>query len=109
MSFVKAIAHSSQGGNALAVRSKDFAKLFDVCIYGSVVAKEIIAPNFIDKLFAGKGDSAVLYKKEEQVVLAGGHINALAVDGDHASGEVNGKPAVGVYFLCFRNGSTAAF
>ena len=35
-------------------------------IYGSVIAEEIIAPDFVDEFFAGKGDSAVFDKEEEK-------------------------------------------
>ena len=66
LSLVKAIANSSQGGDTAAVWAEYLAKLFDVGIYCAVVAKEIISPDFVDEFFAGKSDSAVFNKEEEE-------------------------------------------
>ena len=72
LSFVKTISHSSQGGNTFAVWAENFAKLFYVGIYGSVVAEKVIAPDFVYKFFAGKGNTAVFNEEEEKIILARG-------------------------------------
>ena len=109
LSFVKTISHSSQGGNTFAVWAENFAKLFYVGIYGSVVAEKVIAPDLVYKFFAGKGNSAVFNEEEEKIILARGHIHTLAVDGDKPPCKVDGKSAVGIHLFGFGDGSAAAF
>ena len=109
LSLVKAIANSSQGGNTAAVRAEYFAKLFYMGIDGTVIAEEIIAPDFIDEFFAGKGDSAVFYKEEEKVVFARGHIHMFSVNNNKSSGKINGKAFVLINFFGFRKSDSAAF
>ena len=52
LSLVKAISNSSQGGDAAAVLAENLTELFDMGVDGSVVAEEIVTPDFVDELFA---------------------------------------------------------
>ena len=109
LSLVKTIANPSQGGDAAAVRAKKFSELFDVGIYGAVITKEVVSPNFVDKLFAGKCDAAVFYKEEEKVIFAGGHIKVFAVNGNKSAGKIHHKSFVLIDLFGFRKGNAAAF
>ena len=109
LSLVKAIANSSQGRNAAAIWAERFSELFYMGVDGSVIAEEIITPDFVYKLFAGKSDSAVFNKEEEEVVFSWRQIHLFSVDHNKAAGKINNKSFELKNFLCFRNGNSAAF
>ena len=109
LSLVKAISNSSQGGDAAAVLAENLTELFDMGVDGSVVAEEIVTPDFVDEFFAGKSDSAVFDKEEEKIVFPRGHINGFSVNNNKSSGEVNGESFMLLNFFCFGKSESAAF
>ena len=59
-----------------------------MCINGSVIPEEIIAPDIGKKLVPGKSNVLVFYQIKEEVVLLWCEVNLFAVDSDGSGGYV---------------------
>ena len=62
-----------------------------MCINGSVIAEEVIAPYFFKELFARKSNALVSHKVEEQVIFLWRERNRLAVNADFSARDVDLK------------------
>ena len=106
----KAIPHSPQRHDKLAVRPKAFPQQLDVSVQSPVVPVKIIAPDVADQGLSGQSNIPVPHQIEKEVVLFWGKIRLYPIYGNDPAGKIHGQPLKGQdLFTVVRRSRLAAF
>ena len=98
--YIESVSYAPHGADKISVFAEVVSQHFDMCVYGSFVSAEVIAPDIFKQFCSCYGDTASFAEVEKEVVFFRGKGFSFSVDGDSSAGKVDDEVFIGKAVSC---------
>lgn len=101
--YIESVSYAPHGADKISVFAEVVSQHFDMCVYGSFVSAEVIAPDIFKQFCSCYGDTASFAEVEKEVVFFRGEGFSFSVYGNRSAGKVDDEVFIGkaVSFVLF--------